>query len=71
MGTFPNSGFLLLGLAVFAVWVRALFPLCLRRRCISDLLGGVGIFALTLSAVSPDDDLLQHELIRPSAQSSD
>lgn len=70
MGTFANVGFLLLGLAVSAVWMRAIFPLGLRRHCIGNLLGGVGIFALTFSAISPDDDLLQPELIRPAAQSS-
>jgi hypothetical protein len=70
MGVVANFCFLLLALAVFAVWTRAIFTRRLPRHCIINLLGGAGIFALTLSAISPDDDLLQHELIRPASQSS-
>jgi len=33
------------------------------------LLGGVGIFTLVFSIVSPDDDGFQQELIRPAALS--
>ena len=68
MGLGVNSCALLAGLAAFAGWTlsRSTVP---RRMGWVNLLGGVGIFALVFSIVSPDDDGFQQELIRPATLS--
>jgi hypothetical protein len=69
MGPNANVCGLLLGLAGFAAWMFA------RREQSQHTawmrwLGGIGVLALFLSAVSPDDDLFQQELIRPAIRSA-
>ena len=68
MGLSVNSCALLTGLVAFAGWtlLRSTVP---RRMGWVNLLGGVGIFALVFSIVSPDDDGFQQELIRPATLS--
>jgi hypothetical protein len=68
MQAVANSAFLLVGLAFFAFWIRVTFTRRLQRQLIFCL-GGLGIFALTFSALSPNDDLLQRDLIHPAARS--
>ena len=64
MGPSANLYALLVGVAAFAGWTlsRSAMP----RRGWVQWLGGVGILALFFSIISPDDDLFQHELIRPA-----
>jgi len=68
MAPLANLCGLLLGVVVFAFWIssRSTRPL---GRGWANVLGGMGIVALTFSAVSPDDDLFQKQLIRPENQS--
>jgi hypothetical protein len=68
MEAVANSAFLLLGLAFFALWIRVTFTRHLCRQ-LMFCLGGLGIVALTCSALSPNDDLLQRDLIHPAARS--
>src|SRR6185437_5975156 len=68
MQAVANSAFLLLGLVFFAFWISVNFMRRLPRQLIFCL-GGLGIFALTFSALSPNDDLLQRDLIHPAARS--
>jgi hypothetical protein len=65
-----NSVFLSLGLVFFAFWIRVTFTRHLQRHHLLLCLGGLGIFALTLSACSPNDDLLQRDLIHSAARSA-
>jgi len=58
----------LLGLAAFAGWTLSRFTVP-RRLAWVNLVGGVGMLALLFSIVSPDDDGLQQELIRPATPS--
>src|SRR5690242_2796671 len=67
MQAVANSVFLLLGLALHAFRIRVTFTRRLQGQLIFCL-GSLGIFALTLSALSPNDDLLQRDLIHPAAQ---
>lgn len=67
MEAVANSVFLLLGLAFVVVWIRVSFTRSLKRQ-FSLCLGGLGGFAFTVSALSPNDDLLQRELIHPAAR---
>jgi hypothetical protein len=69
MGALLNSCLFLLGMAVLVLWSRADVAGCQSRGRVVSLMGGLGVLAFTLSAISPDDDLLQHESIRPAAQS--
>ena len=55
---------LLVRLAAFAGWMLSRFTVPPRARWV-NLVGAVGILALLYSAVSPDDDAFQQELIRP------
>jgi len=68
MQAVANSAFLLLGLVFFAFRIRVSFTRRLPRQ-LTFCLGGLGIFALTFSALSPNDDLLQRDLIHPAARS--
>ena len=63
MASIANLCGLLLGVVVFAFWIscRSTRPL---GRGMANVLGGLGIVALIFSAVSPDDDLFQKQLIR-------
>jgi hypothetical protein len=65
MGANVNSCALFMGLAALAGWTlsRSTVP---RRLGWVNLLGGLGIFALSFSVVSPDDDGFQQELVRPA-----
>lgn len=56
-----------LGLAAFAGWTLSRFPVP-RRVGWFNLFGGVGILALIISVISPDDRF-QQELIRPATPS--
>jgi hypothetical protein len=60
-----NLYFLLLGAVAYVVWARRK-P---RHGHVAILLGGLGILAFILSAVSPDDDDFQHEWIRGGTSS--
>jgi hypothetical protein len=64
MGPAANVCALLLRLAAFVGWT--LSRVIATRRGLVNLLAGVGILALLFSVVSPDDDLVQQELIRPA-----
>jgi hypothetical protein len=68
MGSGANICALLLGLAAFAGWTLPRFGVP-RRVGWVNLLGGAGILALFFSIVSPDNDVFQHELIRPASPS--
>ena len=60
---------LLVGVAAFAGWT--LFSSTVHRRMgWVNVLGGVGILALSFSIVSPDDDAFQQELIRTTLPSA-
>jgi hypothetical protein len=65
MGPDVNAWGVLLGLAAFAGWSLSGFGPSRRRGF--ELLGAVGFLALFVSIISPDDDLVQQELIRPAA----
>lgn len=68
MGPGVNICALLVGLAAFAGWTVSRFTVPTRVGWV-NFLGGVGILALFFSIVSPDDDRLQQELIRPATPS--
>src|SRR5215468_9005965 len=68
MGSGVNSFALLVGLAAFDGWTFSRFTVSRHRGWI-NLLGGVGVLTLFFSIVSPDDDGLQQELIRPATPS--
>jgi hypothetical protein len=63
MGPVTNVFTLLLGLTAF---VSQLLSRATVRKGVVNLIGGAGIFALLFSVVSPNDDLVQQELIRPA-----
>jgi len=67
MQAVANSVFFLLGLAFFAFWIRVIFTRRLSPQ-LTFCLGGLGILALTFSALSPNDDLLQRDLIHSAAR---
>ena len=67
MGPVANSCGLLLGLA-FALWTFFRLPRVESSKLV-NLLGSAGILGLIFSVVSPDDDLIQKELICPAGQS--
>ena len=69
MGVGLNICALLVGLAAFARWTLYCSTVT-RRMGWLNWLGGVGILALFFSIVSPDDDALQQELIRPTPPSA-
>jgi hypothetical protein len=68
MGSAVNILTLSPALADFAQWTVSSFTV-LRRASWGNLLGAVGILALFFSIVSPDDDLFQPELLRPTIPS--
>ena len=68
MGSAVNISASSLGLAAFARWTLSRFTLP-RRADWVNLLGGVGILAVIFSVISPDDDLFQQELLRPTTLS--
>ena len=68
MGLDVNICVLLVGLGAFAGWTLYTFTAA-RRAGWVNLFGGIGILALFFSVVSPEDDGLQQELIRPATPS--
>jgi len=69
MGGSLNTCALLVGLAAFARWTISCSTVA-RRAGWVNWFGGVGILALFFSAVSPDDDAFQQELIRSTPPSA-
>ncbi len=68
MGASVNTCALLVGLAAFAAWTLSSFSVPRRKGWVHRP-GGVGIFAVFFSIVSPDDDAFQQQLIRPATPS--
>ena len=57
---------LLCGLAILTAWTAPQTASSMRLRYLK-LLSGLGLFAFVLSCISPYDDALQREWIRPAA----
>ena len=69
MGALVNSCSLLLGVAA-STWMCAHFARRTQGCRVAVWLCGAGIFALIFSAISPDNDLIRRELVRPAVQSA-
>jgi len=68
MVAIPNCFLLLVGAGVLVAWSQADDASRKSHTRAVRLLGALGILAFTFSIVSPDDDLLQQEVGRPSPQ---
>jgi len=69
MGAVASCCLLLVCVAVASVWTQAFMARCRSRRWAVALLGALGILAFSFSVMSPDDDLVQQEVLRPAAHS--
>jgi hypothetical protein len=65
VGSLVDLGFLLLAAVVSAIWVHGRFGQSRSLRLLAlIMLSGLGLLAFAYSAISPKDDVVQHECIR-------